>query len=113
MIDIVQEGIERLDPLLEAVGHPLPFLSRNNARHNIKGDQALLAGLLAIHGESDADAMEGQIRFLTFAVDQFGRRRLEPLRIGQVAGAHTSGSVAHFIVGWFHVRSHRCNGCTH
>ena len=40
-VDVLDVVIERLDPLLETGAQPRPFLSRDDARQDVEGDQAL------------------------------------------------------------------------
>ena len=58
MIDVVDESVQRPHALLESCGEMAPFVGRNDARNDVERDQPLGSGLLAIHGERDAHAME-------------------------------------------------------
>jgi hypothetical protein len=105
VVDVVEEGVERLDPLPKALGHARPFVGRDDARHDVEGDQAFLAGVLAIYGEGDADAMEGYVGLFALARDDLGRGCLQPVRVAAVAVAHRAVSGMHFVVGDLHCRS--------
>ena len=58
VVDVVEEGVERLDALLDALRQPAPFGARKNARHDVEGDEPLGRLLLAIDGEGDARLAE-------------------------------------------------------
>ena len=74
VIDVVEEGIECLDPLLQPGLHGVPLMGGNDARHDIEGNQTFLARILAIHGKGDADPVEGQIGLFALARDHLGWR---------------------------------------
>ena len=58
VVDVVEEGVERLHALLDALGQPPPFGAGNDARHDVEGDQPLGRFGLAIDGEGDAGLAE-------------------------------------------------------
>jgi hypothetical protein len=58
VVDVVEEGVERLHPLPQAGLQRLPLGRRDDARDDVEGDQALGAGLLAVDREGDADAVK-------------------------------------------------------
>ena len=58
MVDIVEKGIQRLHPLLDAGRQPPPFGAGNDAGHDVEGDQPLGRFGLAIDGEGDAGLAE-------------------------------------------------------
>ena len=58
VVDVVEEGVERLDALLDALRQPPPFGAGDDARHDVEGDQPLGGLLLAIDGEGDAGLAE-------------------------------------------------------
>ena len=64
-----------------------PLLQRQDARHDVEGNQPLRAFFLAVHGEGDADAVEQGVRL--------GALLRQPLR-GLVVRAigHSAGSAA-------------------
>ena len=99
VIDVVQEGIQGLDPLPQARFHNAPLMRRNNARHDVERDQALLAGLFAIHGKGNADAVKGEIGFLTLARNHIRRSGIQPITKALVTRSHGTGGVKHFVVG--------------
>jgi hypothetical protein len=67
---------------------------RNDARHDVEGDQALSAGILAIHGEGDADAVEGHVGLLALARDDLGVVESKPLGEALVAWAHGASAAS-------------------
>ena len=58
MVDVVQEGIERLDALLDALREPAPFRAGDDAGHDVERDQPFGGVFLAIDGEGDARLAE-------------------------------------------------------
>ena len=111
VIDVMQESVERPDPLAQAVGHALPFVRRNDARHDVEGNQALLAGILTIDGKSDSDTMKSDLSLAPLARNNFGRTGAQPLGVAAVILAHVAIGSIHFIVGSLHrkscIQSHR------
>ena len=79
-IDILDEQIERVDALGQALLQELPFGSRHDARDDVERDQALGGVGLAVNGEGDADAAEDEFGFAAAVIENVGRDLLEPLR---------------------------------
>ena len=67
VVHVVQKTVECGNALHQTPLHARPFLRRNDARHQVKGNQALVAGSTAvfgaIHREGDADAAKNHLRF--------------------------------------------------
>jgi hypothetical protein len=103
VVNIMQEGIQGSDPLPQPVGQDFPLLRGNDARHDVEGDQAFLSGILAIHGEGDADAMKRQVGLRALALDKLRRRRFEPVGENPIAWTYRAGGIEHFVVGRLHV----------
>ncbi len=78
VVDVVHEHVQRLHALDQAGLQGAPFVRGDDARDRIERDQALGAGIVAIHGEGDADSPERQVRFGALALDVFGRLALQP-----------------------------------
>ncbi len=98
VVNVVQKAVERLHPLLEPALEQAPFASRNDARHDVEGDQPFGAGVLAVDGKSDADAVEGALGFLALLGDLVGRGALEPVRKTLVVRPQPAVGGAHFII---------------
>ena len=98
VVDVVQEAVQRLDALHEALGERVPFRLRDDARDGVEGDQPLGAGLVAVHREGDADAVEQQVGLAPLLADAARRRGLEPLGEGAVVLAQHPFRVAHLVV---------------
>ena len=79
MIDVVEEGVERLHPLLDAEGEPVPFGFRHDARNEIEGDEALGCLFLAVDIEGDAGAPEEAFGLGRLRGEILGILRGEPL----------------------------------
>ncbi len=58
VVDVVDEGVEGADSLLEASLEADPFFERQHTGDDVEGDEALGAFFLAVHGEGDAYPME-------------------------------------------------------
>ena len=87
MIDVVDEGVERPDALLEAGLQAHPFLRGQHPRHDIERDQPLGALLLAIDRERDADPMEQGVRLRALLGEALGGLGSEPFVIALVVQA--------------------------
>lgn len=97
MVDVVEEQVESLDPLLEAGLEGLPLICRDDPGNDVEGDQPLGAGLLAIDGEGDADAAEGDVGLGPLAGDAFVRGFGKPAPVGLVVGADGAVGTVHFV----------------
>ena len=71
VVDVVEEGVERLHALLDAGGQPPPFGARDDAWHDVEGDQPLGRLGFAIDGEGDAGLAENPLGIAHF----FGKPR--------------------------------------
>ncbi len=58
MIHVVDEEVQRADPLLEALLDPVPFGRRHDPRDEIEGKDALGAGAVAVHVERNSHMQE-------------------------------------------------------
>jgi hypothetical protein len=58
VVNVVNEGVEGADSLLEAALQADPFLAGQHAGDDVEGDEAFGSFFLAVHGEGDADAVE-------------------------------------------------------
>src|SRR5208283_5854070 len=61
VVNVIDEQVERLDPLFEPLFDPAPFGSRNDPREDVEGKYLLQARLLAINVESDAHLQQGTL----------------------------------------------------
>ena len=91
LVAIVQETVERCHTLDQPALQNGPFVRRNDARDQVKGDQALGAGAVFVLGavdrEGDTHAAEDHLRLLAAGQHhRFGLAR-QPLGIGLVVGA--------------------------
>ena len=97
-VDIAQEQVQRMHALAQpGFQHP-PFDGGDDPRHQVEGDQALVAGFLAVHRESDADPVEGNLRLAPLVRDFGFRRAVEPIVEGAVVRAHPAQRVMHLVV---------------
>ena len=58
-IDVVEKGVDRLDPLDEPGRQPCPFVGQEHAGHNVERDDPLRRVIVAIHRKGDAELAEG------------------------------------------------------
>ncbi|EKE17675.1 MAG: hypothetical protein ACD_10C00326G0001, partial [uncultured bacterium] len=61
MVNIMQEHVQRPDPLPQTALHRLPFGRRNNARNNVKRNEPLFARLFAVNCKGNANPVKSQI----------------------------------------------------
>src|SRR6267143_5567948 len=70
VVNIINEKVQRLNPLLEAEFNSLPFLGRDDSRNKIEWQSLFHAGALAVNIESNPHLHQRPIRgFLSS--DQF------------------------------------------
>ena len=79
-VEVGQEHVQRLDPLDQARLELRPFVPRDQARHDVEGDQPLGRILVAVDREGDADAAEQQVGLSPPRLEQFRRDVIEPAR---------------------------------
>ena len=58
VIDVVDEQVQRADPLFEAPLDPVPLGRRDDPRDEIEGKDPLGAGAVAVHVERDSHVQE-------------------------------------------------------
>ncbi len=79
-VDVLQEGVDRLDALDQPRAQPRPFVGEEDARDDVERDDPLGGVAVAIDGEGDAELAEGLLRGLLAAL-QLGLRRIgDPVR---------------------------------
>ena len=84
VVDVVEEGVERLHALLDALRQPAPFGAGDDARHDVEGDQPLGRLRLAVDGEGDAGLAEDALG-VAHLFGQPGRvLRLQPAVVGRI-----------------------------
>ncbi len=98
VVDVVNEGIERPDPLFQTALETNPFLERQHAGHDVERDQPLRTLFLSVNRESDADPVEQGIGLGALLREPIRRLMLEPLGIAQVMGARRAALEIHFVV---------------
>jgi len=98
VVNVVNEGVERAHALLQAGLEPNPFFQRQDAGHDVEGDEALGAFVLTVHGEGDADAMEEGVGLGALLCQSFGGLMGEPLGVAQVVRAGGAIGQGHFVI---------------
>ena len=104
-VNIREEQVQRLHALDEAGFEPHPFGAAEHARHDIEGDQPLGRILVAIDGESDADAAKQEFRLGAARGEKLGGRIGEPTRNLAVDGTDAAIGLGHFIEILRHLRN--------
>jgi len=102
VVDVVEEGVERAHALAQPGLQHRPLGRGDDARHDVERDQALGAFLLAVDGEGDADAVEGEFRLAPLGLDARGRRARQPLRELAIVGAGRAAPFEHLVVAVRH-----------
>lgn len=98
MIDVVDEGVERPDALLQAGLETGPFLGRKDPGHDVEGDQALGSFLLAVYRESDPDPVEEGVRLGALLSQALSGLSAQPLGVTLVMGARRTTVRIHFVI---------------
>ena len=109
-IDVLDEGIERLDALGEAFFQQPPFGARHDARDDVEGDQPLLRVGLAIDREGDADAAEQKLGLAPAVIEHVGRNVIEPARELAIGRPHAAVCSGHLVEGGHHFGSPAATG---
>jgi hypothetical protein len=99
MVDVVDEGVEGADALLEAVLETNPLLGRKHPGHDVERDQPFGAFFLAVDRERDTDAVEEGVRLGALLRQALGGLSLQPLGVTPVVGARRTTVRIHFIIG--------------
>ncbi len=79
VVDVVDEQVQRADPLLEAPLDPVPFGGRHDPGDEIEGKDPLGAGAVAVHVERDPHVQERALGRLLPAQQLAVRHRLDQL----------------------------------
>ncbi len=79
VIEIVDEGVERPHPLLDAGRQLAPFSGGEDARNDVEGDEPFGGLVVAIDREGDALAAEDRLGLLQRPLDVLRAQGLEPL----------------------------------
>ena len=80
MVDVVEEAVERLDPLLQALRQRAPIPAFGMTRGMMSnGIRRSAPALVAVDGEGDADAVEQQVGLAALLRDALGRRLGQPV----------------------------------
>ncbi len=97
VIDVVQEHVQRADPLEQAGLQLAPLGSGQDAWNDIEGDQALGAGRAAIDREGDAQALEEQVGLLTLRLEGRAGGVPQPAGDAGIGCADPTVPAMHFI----------------
>ncbi len=98
MIDVVEEPVERIHALAQALRELVPFGSGNDSRDGVERDEALCARVVTVDRERDADAMEEEVGFAALFRHAIGGRFGEPLGEGAKMRADVAVRRMHLVV---------------
>jgi hypothetical protein len=104
-VDVLDESVQRIDALGQALFQEPPFRRRHDARDDIEGDQALLRFGFPVNGEGDADPTEDQFGLAPPVVEDVRRHIGEPAREFAIGRAHAAVLSLHLIEGGNHSRA--------
>ncbi|MEY9790548.1 hypothetical protein ABIE77_005107 [Sinorhizobium fredii] len=82
VVDVVEEGVERNDPLFDALGEAAPFTAGNDAGNEIEGDELFGGISVSVDRESDARLAEDGFGFFRFRYEPVSVLAGIPLMIG-------------------------------
>ena len=98
VINIVNEGVKRLHPLLKTGVKPRPFLDRHGARYDIKRNQSFRAFFLTVDREGNSDAVKQRIRLGPFLREPSGGLVDQPIHIARVVCTRRTRLKVHFVI---------------
>ena len=78
MIDIIEEGVQGADPLLDPAFEEAPFGGGDDAGDQVERDDPFIGLGRAVDGEGDAKSAENGVRFLLFVTERGTRLRTQP-----------------------------------
>jgi hypothetical protein len=99
VVDVGEEGVQRLDALLEPARELPPLEMVEHAGHDVEGDQPLGVAALRIHGEGDADAPEQHLRLAALQHQRPGRCPGKPVGHLPIGGPDATAAVVHLVEG--------------
>jgi hypothetical protein len=99
VINVGNEGVERADPLPEALLESGPFGARQDARDDVERDQPFGAFVLAVDRKGDAHTVEQRVGFGALAGEVLGRLLAQPAVVLPAVAARRTRAIEHLIVG--------------
>ena len=97
VVDVADEGIERLDALPQARFERGPFVGRQDARNDVEGNGAFGAGIVAVDREGDAHPPENQVGFGALAGQRLGALACQPIGKCLVMFTHCTVRFGHLV----------------
>ena len=98
VVDIVQKGVQRFDPLTNTAIDLFPLSAGNDARDAIEWNQTLGTFIFPIHIKRDADAVKKQLRLLFLLPDRELIGVVKPLPPGVIVVTLLSLRGKHLII---------------
>ena len=108
MVDVADERVQGPYALAQAGLQLLPFLGRQDAWHDVEGNEPLGALVLAVHGEGDANAPENHFRLVTPHAHRLLGLLAQPMGITAVVRPDLAAAVGQrgiHLVKHLHMRS--------
>ena len=96
VVDVVQEGVQGLGTLLQALAQTLPLGLGHHARDKVEGNQAFGVATFGVDREGDADAAEQDLGLSALERQLFGRGGLQP-GVDHCVGRPDLVGPAHFV----------------
>ena len=97
-VDVREEQVERLEPLMQSPFEKFPFCSRNHPRDDIDRDDTFLRAFFAVDGKGDSFVEERPFGPLLHNRDLVVRRFAEDFPQFAAMRARRTGGVEHFVV---------------
>ena len=93
------EGVQGPHALPQSGRQLAPFLGREDARHDVERDQPLVAVLLAVDGEGDADAVEEAVGLGALLSQRVVGLADQPVGVDGVMRADVPVGRVHLVIG--------------
>lgn len=97
MVDVVEEEVQRRDALRQAALEIFPFLSRDDARQQVEGENLLRPRLVAIDVERDALPEKRHVHRVPLQLERLRRQPLEVLAELAVVRARLPALIQHLV----------------
>ena len=112
VVDVRDERVQRLHALAQSRRELAPLAGREDARHDVERDQPLVAVLLAVDGERDADAVEEAVGFGALLSQRVFGLADQPVGVDRVGRPHLPVGGVHLVErrGWGGDRFHESVG---
>ncbi len=97
VVDVRDERVERLHALAQSRRELAPFVGREDARHDVERNQPLVAVLLAVHRERDADPVKEAVGFSALLAQRVLGFADQPVGVDRIGQAHLPVGGVHLV----------------